>query len=117
MGNNKSAEIKNRYELGRYRIRNAGYDSNLGNCEIIHIEGMKDLCIQRELDPTEYNEDIEIGTINNQFTKECKAFSKNLKLERVLKTLPSNTLTMEVPKIWEVEWVSSLLFYPMDSMP
>lgn len=72
MGNNRSAEIKNRYELGRYRIKSAGYDSNLGKCEIIHIDGMSDLCIQRELDPTEYNEDIEIGTINNQFTKECK---------------------------------------------
>lgn len=72
MGNNRSLEMKNKYERGLYQVRNASYDSNLGNCEIIKIDGQKDLCIQRELDPSEYNDDIESNTINNQFTRECK---------------------------------------------
>lgn len=72
MGNNRSSELKNRYERGMYQIKKASYDSNLGNCEIIRIDGHKEFCIQRDLDPSEYNGDIEISTINNQFTRECK---------------------------------------------
>jgi hypothetical protein len=72
MGNNRSKEMKKVYEKGFHKIKKPLFDSNLGSCEIIEINGHNGYCIQRELDPSEFNGDIEMNTINNEFTKECK---------------------------------------------
>ena len=72
MGNNASNQLKNRYEKGQYVVRQARQDTNLGSCEIISFEGSRELYLQKDLDPSEYNDDIESTTFQNKLNRQCK---------------------------------------------
>lgn len=72
MGNNTSNQLKTKYERGQYKVLEAKEDSNIGHCEVISFQGCKDVFMQKDLDPSEYNDDIESNTFQNKLNRQCK---------------------------------------------
>ena len=72
MGNNTSNQLKTKYERGQYKVLQAKQDQNLGSCEVITFQGGKEVFLQKDLDPSEYNDDIESNTFQNKLNRQCK---------------------------------------------
>lgn len=72
MGNNTSNQLKNKYERGHYQVHKVIDDTNLGSCEIIYFNGFNEPFLQKDLDPSEYNDDIESHSFQNKLNRQCK---------------------------------------------
>lgn len=75
MGNQKSFEMKSKYERGHYRVFRPNFDSNLGNYQLIMFTDNNNLFIQQDLNPGQYNEDIESTSFQSKIVRECKHIS------------------------------------------
>ena len=72
MGNSISNQLKTKYERGQFRIVERKEDTLVGSYEVVAFQNSKNRYLQKDLDPTEYNDDIESSTFQNKLHRQCK---------------------------------------------
>lgn len=72
MGNNISNQLKTKYERGHFKVTERKEDTLVGGYEVISFQNSRNRYLQKDLDPTEYNDDIESSTFQNKLHRQCK---------------------------------------------